>query len=114
MNYKNQNLLDALTCSKDGLKVLLKEKAAKRELILILFSIFYIVFMKPEKTFVVLLLILPLLTLSIEAINTSIEYLCDEVNSKISDKIKKAKDLGSLAILFTLIAYLIVFVMSFY
>jgi diacylglycerol kinase (ATP) len=49
-----------------------------------------------------------LLILSIEALNTAIEYTCDKITMDKSNKIKKAKDLGSAAIFLSLTAYGIV------
>ena len=45
-----------------------------------------------------LLLLLSLLLLAVEALNTAIEVLCDHVTPEIHPMIKKAKDLGSAAI----------------
>ena len=105
MLNKNRNILNAFLCSVDGLKILFKEKAAKRELILFIFSIFYIFFMQPDKSLVIWLIVLPLLILSIEALNTAIEYICDKITLEKSNKIKKAKDLGSASIFIALVAY---------
>ncbi len=111
---KNKNFLHAILCSIDGLNVLLKEKAVKRELLLILFSICFIIFVKPDIVIILLLLVLPLIILSIEAINTAIEYICNEITTEISDKIKKIKDLGSVAVFFSLLAYALVIIFSFF
>ena len=113
MKYKNKNFIDAILCTIDGLKVLFREKAAKRELLLVFFSIFYIMFMKPDIMIILWLLILPLIILAIEAINTAIEYLCDEITMELSDKIKKIKDLGSVAVFFSLVAYVLVIIFNF-
>jgi len=102
---KNRNILDAFLCSIDGLKILFKEKAARRELILVFFSILYIFFMQPDTSLVIWLIVLPLLILSFEALNTAIEYICDKITLEKSNKIKKAKDLGSAAIFIALVAY---------
>ena len=45
-----------------------------------------------------MLLLLSLLLLAVEALNTAIEVLCDHVTPEIHPMIKKAKDLGSAAI----------------
>ena len=111
---KNKNIIHALSCSVAGLKVLLHEKAAKREILLLIFSIFYILIAKPESIFILLLLILPVLILSMEALNTAIEYTCNEITTNKSNRIRKAKDLGSAAIFLSLIIYGFVFFLSFY
>ena len=99
----NKNIIDALYCSFDGLKELFKEKAAKREVFLLIISLF-----------ILLLLILPFIILSMEALNTAREHLCNKITLKKSDKIKKIKDLGSAAIFLSLIIYFIVFFFSLY
>ena len=105
MDYKNKNILDAFWCSIDGLKILFKEKAARRELLLVIFFFFYIFLMQTDLNIIIWLIVLPLLILSIEALNTGIEYTCDKITMDKSNKIKKAKDLGSAAIFLTLVAY---------
>jgi len=111
---KNKNIIYALSCSVSGLKVLLHEKAAKREILLLFFSIFYILIAKPESIFILLLLILPVLILSMEALNTAIEYTCNEITTNKSNRIRKAKDLGSAAIFLSLVVYAFVFFLSLY
>ena len=102
---KNKNIIHALSCSVAGLKVLLHEKAAKREILLLIFSIFYVLTVKPESIFILLLLILPVLILSMQALNTAVEYICDEISTNKSNKIRKAKDPGSAAIFLSLVVY---------
>ena len=79
MDYKNKNILDAFWCSIDGLKILFKEKAARRELLLVIFSILYIFLMKPDLNMIIWLIVLPLLFVSIEALKTGIEYTWDKL-----------------------------------
>ena len=114
MDFKNRNILDAFWCSIQGLKILFEEKAARRELFLIIFSIGYVFIIQPDIQFTLWLVILPLLILSIEALNTAIEYTCDKITMDKSNKIKKAKDLGSAAIFLSLIPYGFVLIVSFY
>ena len=111
---RNKNIIDALLCSINGLKVLFKEKSAKREILLLIFSIFYILAVKPESIFILLLLILPVIILSMESLNTAIEYTCNEITTKKSNRIRKAKDLGSAAIFLSLVDYVFVFFLSLY
>jgi diacylglycerol kinase (ATP) len=103
---KNKNIIHAFSFSVAGLKVLLHEKVAKREIFLLIFSIFFILVIKLENIFILLLLILPLLILSMEALNTAIEYTCNQIITKKSSKIRKAKDLGSAAIFLSFFNYL--------
>ena len=112
MDFKNKNIVDAFWCSIGGLKILLQEKAARRELLLFPLSALYIVIFQPALLFTLWLIILPLLILSIEALNTAIEYTCDKITMDKSNKIKKAKDLGSAAIFLSLTAYGIVLILG--
>ena len=111
---KNKNIIDAFYCSLNGLKLLFREKAAKREVFLLIFSFFYVLIFKPKFIFVLLLLILPFIILAIEALNTAIEQLCNKITLKKSNKIKKVKDLSSAAIFLFLIVYSIIFFISLY
>lgn len=114
MRYKNKNLISALKSSINGLKILASEKAAIREFYLLLFSIFFIFVIKPNIIYILWLVILPCLILSIEALNSAIEYTCDKITIKKSDKIKKAKDLGSASIFISLFVYVIVIIFCIY
>ena len=111
---KNKNIINTFFCSVNGLKALLQEKSAKREIFLLIFSIFYGLTIKPDFIFILLLLILPVLILSMEDLNTAIEYTCNEITSNKSYRIRKAKDLGSAAIFLSLVIYGFVFSLSLY
>ena len=93
---KNGSLWNAARNSLDGLSELIKESAARREIFLIVACALVFGFM--PGTYTLLLLLLSLLLLAIEALNTAIEVLCDHVTPEIHPMIKKAKDLGSAAI----------------
>lgn len=109
---KNNNIISALKCSIDGFKTLSSEKSAIREYILIIFSVLFVFFVKPKLILTLLLLILPILLLSIEALNTAIELICNEITKKKSTQIKKIKDLGSTSVLLALFAYKIILLIS--
>jgi len=109
---KNKNIFNAFSCSIDGIKVLLIEKSAKRELFLIFFTILYVLIFQPQLIFILLLLVISVLILSLEALNTAIEYTCNEITKKKTKNIKRAKDLGSSSIIILLIVYSFVFLMS--
>ena len=106
---KNKNILDALKNSRSGLTELFKEKATKREVWLFLLSLIT-VYIYPN-FYSVLLLVVSILLVSIEAINTSIEKLCDHITPTINDEIKKVKDLAAAAILLLVVLYSIVFIL---
>jgi len=109
---KNHNIISALKCSIDGLKTLSSENSAIREYVLLIFSVLFIFIIKPTFILSLLLIILPILLLAVEAINTAIELICDEITKKKSKQIKKIKDLGSTSVLLILVAYMIIFSIS--
>lgn len=93
----------------DGFMVLIKESAFRHEAIFLgvvftLFALFNGVFYD-----YVIAVMLWLLLLAVEAINTAIEHIVDRISPEISGFAKKTKDLGSLAV-FLMIAVNIIFV----
>jgi glucan phosphoethanolaminetransferase (alkaline phosphatase superfamily)/diacylglycerol kinase len=100
---KNRNILDALINSRNGIRELFKEKAAIREAWLILLSLLT-VYLFPS-IYSILLLVIAILLLSIEAINTSIEKLCNYITPAINEEVKKVKDLAAGAILLLVVLY---------
>lgn len=109
---KNKSTLSALNCSIDGIKVLLYEKAAIRELYLLILSIIFVFYFRPSLHVSIFLIILPLFLISIEAINTAIELICNKITKKKNIQIKKIKDLGSASILILFISYILIFAIS--
>ncbi|MFV0600450.1 MAG: diacylglycerol kinase [Brachymonas sp.] len=105
---KNGSLWNAARNSLDGLSELARESAARREIFLIVACAVLFGFMPGPYT--LLLLVLSLLLLAVEALNTAIEVLCDHVTPEIHPMIKKAKDLGSAAIFIVGSAMALVFV----
>ena len=104
---KGGSLVSATRNSLDGLAVLLKERAARREILLILAS--GAVYALWPSTHTLMLLLLAFILLAVEALNTAIEVLCDHVTPAIHPMIKKAKDLGSVAIFIVSCAMALVF-----
>ena len=109
---KNKSILSALKCSIDGIKDLSFEKAAIREFFLLIISVLYVFLFRPSLPVSMFLIILPLFLLSIEAINTAIELICDKITKKKNIQIKKIKDLGSASILILFVSYIVVFITS--
>lgn len=107
---KNKNIVDAFKNSQNGLRELFKEKASKREAWLVVLSLIT-VYLYPN-FYSILLLVISILLLSTEAINTSIEKLCDHITPEINEEIKKVKDLASAGILLLVVLYLIVFILA--
>ncbi len=93
---KGGSLVSASLNSLDGLRVLIQERAARRELLLIAAT--GVVYALWPTSHTLMLLVLAFVLLAVEALNTAIEVLCDHVTPDIHPAIKKAKDLGSAAI----------------
>ncbi len=78
--------------------------------ILVLFSAFYFQLSKYEW---IVLLVCSMIVLSLEAINTSVEQLCDLTESNINPKVKIIKDVAAgavlIASLFSIVIGLIIF-----
>ncbi len=107
---KGGSLWSATRNSLDGLAVLLKERAARRELLLILAAATMYVLLPGMYTLALLALAFALL--AVEALNTAIEVLCDHVTPDIHPAIKKAKDLGSAAIFIISCAIAVMFALA--
>lgn len=103
---KNKSGFDALRSALNGLPVLFKEKAVRRELILILIATLLLVY---QKSFSALLLVtLSFIILAFEAANTAVEMLCDHITPHYDLAIKAIKDVMAGAILILSMAYFLV------
>jgi diacylglycerol kinase (ATP) len=105
---KKRNIVHAAINALDGLKVLILQKAAHRELVLVIIAIGF--FCYRPNVYTVLIAILSLVLLAIEALNTAIEKLCDLITLEEHPEIKKIKDLGAAAVLIILIAIGLIFI----
>ena len=106
--FKNQTLLCSLKCAISGFKALLKERATKREMSLLLFSSILIWFNSNPVS--LMLFVIALLMILFEAVNTSIESLSDAVTVDFNDKIKIAKDIAAVPLF--LLSMLYVFLLG--
>jgi len=106
--YKNKNILDATLNAMNGVKELVQEKSARRELILIVIAISFFCY-KPN-VYTVLIAVLSLVLLAVEALNTAIEKTCDLIDLKEHPEIKKIKDLGAAAVFIILLAMGLIFI----
>lgn len=87
-----------------GLKRLTRESAFRQEalLILALLALFLGVGASPAE--VLGLLVLALVLVAVEALNTAIEEIVDHISPGWSDAAKNAKDMGSFAVMCALVA----------
>ena len=99
-----KHIFNATKYSLAGLAVLLREQAARHEIILSLGSFSLIFILDGKFIDYLVVAVLFCLVLSIETLNTAIEALVDKLSPERSDFARDAKDLGSLAVFFILIA----------
>ena len=108
--HKSKNLWGATQNAIFGLKILMTEKAARREVLLIIGSI--ILFAVSHNVYAFALVILSLILLAFEAINTAIETLCDFIDPNYNLAIKKTKDLAAAAIFIIILLIIACFIAS--
>ena len=102
---KNKDLFEATTTSLNGLKILAREKAFKRELVLAFLAVTALA-VEPN-SFALGLVFIVFLILTLEAVNTAIEKICDFIQPQIDERIKEIKDLAAVAILILIVLYFI-------
>lgn len=105
---KKRNIIHATINAIDGVKVLILQKAARRELIIAAIAIGF--FCYRPNVYTVLIAVLSLVLLAIEALNTAIEKLCDLITLEEHPEIKKIKDLGAAAVMIILLAMGLIFI----
>jgi diacylglycerol kinase (ATP) len=112
---KKRNIIHATINAIDGLKELILQKAARRELILLVLAAG--LFCYQSNVYTLLIAVLSLVLLAIEALNTAIENICNLITMEEHPEIKKIKDLGAASVMIivfiiglTVIHYLIVYV----
>ena len=98
--------------SVNGIKCALKEYSFIAELILGLFLIPYIFFSNIEFNHKLFLLVLYLLLLAAELMNTAIEKLSDKFTKDFDHDIKNIKDLSSASVFIVLITLIITFFLT--
>ncbi|MFA7506039.1 MAG: diacylglycerol kinase [Burkholderiaceae bacterium] len=90
---KNGNLLYATRNALAGFPVLLRENAARREILLILFALACAIHAPGLHSFV--FFALSIVLLAIEALNTAIETICDHITAESHPDIKAIKDVAA-------------------
>lgn len=97
-------VISASKNSADGLLVLIKEPAARQEMIFGGIALIILIVIGCPLYHILIFAILLLIILATETLNSAIEHVVDRTSPEISDFGKKTKDLGSLAVAFTLLA----------
>ena len=105
---KKRNIIDATINAVDGIKELILQKAARRELVLAAIAIGF--FCYRPNVYTVLIAVLSLVLLAVEALNTAIEKLCDLITLEEHPEIKKIKDLGAAAVMIIVAAIGLIFI----
>ena len=99
-----RHFIAAATYSWAGLLRALQESAFRQELGALIAGLALFVFLKATVQDYLVFLILMLVLLAVEAINTAIEEIVDRVSPEVSNVGKNAKDLGSFAVSCLIIA----------
>ena len=105
---KKRNIVHAAINAVDGLKELIHQNAARRELVLVVIAIGFFCY-KPN-VYTVLIAVLSLVLLAVEALNTAIEKICDHITLEEHPEIKKIKDLGAAAVMIIVLAMVLIFI----
>jgi diacylglycerol kinase (ATP) len=94
---KKRNIIHATINGIDGFKELILQKAARRELILVVLAagLFYY----QANAYTLLIAVLSMILLAVEALNTAIEKMCNLITMDEHSEIKKIKDLGAASVL---------------
>lgn len=93
---KNGNLLYATRNALAGFPVLLRENAARREILVVLFALACAIHAPGPYAFG--FLALSIVLLAVEALNTAIEVLCDHTTAERHPDIKAIKDVAAAAV----------------
>lgn len=90
------------------LHISLNERNFKIQLIALLIVIMMGIFFRIKSMEWMILVLTSTIVLGLEAINSSIEELCDEVDPKLNPKIGRTKDIAAAAVLIAAISALII------
>ena len=95
-----KRLIDAFWNSVSGFRFLIvHEKAFRQECFLLVAAIFVAIPISKDWRGYALLISVVLILMMVEALNTGIEKACDALSTEFDQRIKVAKDCGSLAVL---------------
>lgn len=94
---KKRNIIHATINAVDGFKELILQKAARRELILVVVAAGLLYHQTNVHT--LLIAALSLVLLAVEALNTAIEKICNLITMEEHPEIKKIKDLGAASVM---------------
>ncbi len=104
VNIDFKHVFEATRYSAAGIKVLIREQAARLELVLFAGSIILLILFGARFSDYLVVILLFCVLLSVEALNTAIENIVDHLSPEKSDFARDTKDLGSAAVFFMLSA----------
>ena len=105
----------ALRCSLDGLAAAVRHEASfRQELVLALVLLVLVAYMPVTGTGKALMTASVLLVLIVELVNSAIEALTDRVSLETHELSKRAKDLGSAAVMLSLVNVPVVWLLVLY
>lgn len=93
-----RHILVAILYSFGGFLRLWQETAFRLELVFGFLVVLTHVFLGNHSLFIAIAILLVLITLSVEALNTAIEVITDDISPNYSEMAECAKDLGSFAV----------------
>jgi diacylglycerol kinase (ATP) len=98
------HIFDAAGFSASGFSRLSKETAFRLELLWVVIGLSFLVYLQATLLKFVAFVVLALVLLAVEALNTAIEEIVDHISPDWSQMGKHAKDCGSAAVSFLLVA----------
>jgi diacylglycerol kinase (ATP) len=98
------HIFDAASFSLSGFSRLSKETAFRLEFLWVVVGLTFLVFLQATLLQFVAFVVLALVLLAVEALNTAIEEIVDHISPDWSQTRKHAKDCGSVAVSFLLLA----------
>ena len=98
------HIFDAASFSLSGFSRLSKETAFRLEFLWVVVGLTFLVFLQSTLLQFVAFVVLALVLLAVEALNTAIEEIVDHISPDWSQMGKHAKDCGSVAVSFLLLA----------
>ena len=104
------HILAATRYSLGGLERLWRETAFRHQILAaaLLLPVYVAAHARPFE--IILFLMMVFVTFAFEAVNTALEVLTDHVSPEWSEAAKHAKDLGSLAVMFSMLAHLVLLI----
>ena len=99
INKLYKNLINSI----NGLKIVISEHSFIIELILGVIIVPYVFIAEITFEFKIIIIVIYLMLLAFEVINTSIEKLCDKITKNYDDDIKIIKDLASASVFIVLL-----------